>query len=59
VLFDLGGVAALSIVIVVLAVAASLAALATIAVTLGAHRHTRIARHQSIPAYYRRLTLAQ
>ncbi|MXG88258.1 hypothetical protein [Nocardioides flavescens] len=57
-LFDLSGVTALSIVIVVIAAAASLTALASIAVSLTRHHRVRLARHQSIPAYYRRLTLA-
>jgi hypothetical protein len=57
-LFDLSGVAALSIVLVVIAAAASLTALAAITVSLAGHHRVRVQRHQSIPAYYSRLVLA-
>lgn len=57
-LFDLSGVAALSIVIVAVAAVASLTALAAITVSLAGHHRARVERHQSIPTYYRRLVLA-
>lgn len=57
-LYDLSGVLPYVVVLVVLAAVGSLASLAVLTEATVRHHRTRVARHQSIPTYYRRLILA-
>jgi len=57
-LYDLSGVLPFVVVVALLAVVGSIASVTVLTRTVGEHHRTRVARHQSIPTYYRRLVLA-
>jgi len=57
-LYDLSGVLPFVVVVALLALVGSIASVAVLARSVTRHRSTRVARHQSIPTYYRRLVLA-
>lgn len=57
-LYDLSGVLPFFVVIAVLAVAGAVASLTVLGREVAFHHRARVARHQSIPTYYRRLVLA-
>ena len=57
-LYDLSGVTPFIVVVALLALVGSIAAVAVLSQSLVRHHRTRVAQHQSIPTYYRRLVLA-
>lgn len=57
-LYDLSALLPLVVVVTLLALVGAAVSLATITQTLVEHHRIRVARHQSIPTYYRRLVLA-
>jgi hypothetical protein len=57
-LFDLSAVAPFAVVFTVVAALAVVTAVAALVVTLRGHRRVRVARHETVPTYYRRLVLA-
>lgn len=57
-LYDLSAVAPFALVVTVLALLGSIASLAVLGQSAVRHHRTRVARHQTIPTYYRRLVLA-
>lgn len=57
-MFDLSGLVPFAIVFLVIAALTALASVAVLASSLTTHHRVRVARHQSIPTYYRRLVLA-
>ncbi|QIG42137.1 hypothetical protein G5V58_04565 [Nocardioides anomalus] len=57
-LYDLSGVLPFFVVIALLAVAGAVASLTVLGREVTHHHRVRVARHQSIPTYYRRLVLA-
>ncbi len=57
-LYDLSAVLPFAIVFVLLAVAGAAVSLVATGRVLAEHHRVRVARHQSIPTYYRRLVLA-
>jgi hypothetical protein len=57
-LYDLSAILPLFVGIAVLALLGAVASVAVIGQTLAQHHRVRVARHQSIPVYYRRLVLA-
>jgi hypothetical protein len=57
-LFDLTGFVPFAVVFTVVAVLAAVTSVAALAVSLLGHRQVRVARHESVPTYYRRLVLA-
>ena len=57
-LYDLSALAPFVVVFVVLALIGSLASLAVLSQSVVRHHRTRLARHESIPTYYRHLVLA-
>lgn len=57
-LYDLSAVLPLFVVVALLAVAGSALSLTVLGQALARHHRLRIARHQSIPTYYRRQLLA-
>jgi hypothetical protein len=57
-LFDLSAVAPFVAVFTVVAALAAVTAVAALVVTLRGHRRVRVARHETVPTYYRRLVLA-
>jgi hypothetical protein len=57
-LYDLSAVLPLFVVVALLAVVGSIASLTVLGQPVVRHHRTRVARHQSIPTYYRRLVLA-
>jgi len=57
-LYDLTGLVPFLVVFAVLALAGSLASIAVLGQSVAHHHRTRVARHESIPTYYRHLVLA-
>lgn len=57
-LYDLSAVLPFFVVFAVLAVVGVAVSVLVTAQVLAEHRRVRVARHQSIPTYYRRLVLA-
>jgi hypothetical protein len=57
-LYDLSGVLPFFVVVAVLAVVGAVASLTVATREVVHHHRLRVARHQSIPTYYRRLVLA-
>ena len=57
-LYDLSALAPFVVVFLVLAIVGSLASLAVLGQSVARHHRTRVARHESIPTYYRHLVLA-
>lgn len=57
-LYDLSAVLPFTIAFVLLALAGATVALVATGRVLAEHHRIRVARHQSIPAYYRRVVLA-
>ena len=56
--YDLSSLLPFVVVFAVLALVGSLASVAVLGQSVVRHHRTRVARHQSIPTYYRRLVLA-
>ncbi len=56
--YDLSSLVPFVLVFAVLALVGSLASIVVLGQSLARHHRTRVARHQSIPTYYRRLVLA-
>ena len=56
--YDLSGLVPFIVVFAVLATVGALVSLGVLTDTVVRHHRTRVARHQSIPTYYRRLVLA-
>ena len=56
--YDLSALAPFVVVFLVLALVGSLASLSVLGQSVARHHRTRVARHQSIPTYYRRLVLS-
>jgi hypothetical protein len=57
-LYDLSAVAPFAVVLAVVAFVGSVASLSVLGQSVARHHGLRVARHQSIPTYYRRLVLA-
>jgi hypothetical protein len=57
-LYDLSAVTPFFVVVALLALVGSIASVTVLAQTVVEHHRTRVARHESIPTYYRRLVLA-
>ena len=57
-LYDLSAFGPLVAIVAVLALVGSVASLAVLGQSVARHHRLRVARHQSIPTYYRRLVLA-
>ena len=57
-LYDLSAVVPFFVVFALLALAGSIVSVTVLAQAAISHHRTRVARHQSIPTYYRRLVLA-
>ena len=57
-LYDLSGFVPFFVVFAVIAAVGVLASLGVLADAVVRHHRTRVASHQSIPTYYRRLVLA-
>jgi hypothetical protein len=57
-LFDLSGLVTFVAVFTVIAALAAVTSVAALVVSLRGHRRVRVARHETVPAYYRRLVLA-
>jgi uncharacterized membrane protein len=57
-LFDLSVIVSFVAVFAAIAALASVTAVAALVVSLRGHRRVRVARHESVPTYYRRLVLA-
>jgi hypothetical protein len=57
-LYDLSAVVPLVVVIALLALLGSIVSVAVVAQSTVRHHRTRVARHESIPTYYRRLLAA-
>jgi len=57
-LYDLSAVAPFIVVVALLALVGSIASVTVLAQTAVQHHRIRVARHESIPTYYRRLVLA-
>ena len=57
-LYELSGVTPFVVVVALLALVGSIASVAVLSESLVRHHRNRVARHQSIPTYYRRLVLA-
>jgi len=57
-LYDLSAVIPFLVVVALLAVAGSIASVTVLSQSVVSHHRTRVARHESIPTYYRHLVLA-
>jgi len=57
-LYELSGVIPFLVVVALLAVVGSIASVTVLTQSVVSHHRVRVARHQSIPTYYRRLVLA-
>jgi len=57
-LYDLSAVLPFTVIVALLALVGSIASVAVLARSTARHHRVRVARHQSIPSYYRRLVLA-
>ena len=58
-LYDLSAVVPFLVVVALLALVGSIASVTVLAQTAVQHHRTRVARHQSIPTYYRHLVAAR
>ena len=56
--YDLSAVLPFFVVVALLALVGSIASVTVVGQSLARHHRTRVARHESIPTYYRRLVLA-
>ena len=56
--YELSAVLPFLVVVALLALVGSIASVTVLAQSTARHHRTRVARHQSIPTYYRRLVLA-
>jgi len=56
--YELSAVLPFVVVVALLALVGGIASVTVIGQSLARHHSTRVARHQSIPTYYRRLVLA-
>jgi hypothetical protein len=56
--YDLSAVVPLVMVVALLALVGSIASATVLAQSVVRHHRTRVARHESIPTYYRQLVLA-
>jgi len=56
--YDLSAVLPFFVVVALLALVGSIASVTVVGQSLARHHRTRVARHESIPTYYRRLALA-
>jgi len=56
--YDLSGTIPFVVIVALLALVGSIASVTVIGQSVVRHHRTRVARHQSIPTYYRRLVLA-
>jgi hypothetical protein len=56
--YDLSAVVPFVVVVALLALVGSIASATVLAQSTVRHHRTRVARHESIPTYYRRLVLA-
>jgi hypothetical protein len=56
--YDLSAVVPFVVIVALLALVGGIASVTVLAQSVVHHHRTRVARHQSIPAYYRRLVLA-
>ena len=56
--YDLSAVLPLVVIVALLALVGSIASVTVLGQSAARHHRTRVARHQSIPTYYRRLVLA-
>lgn len=56
--YDLSGVLPFVVIVALLALVGGIASVTVLAQSVVHHRRTRVARHQSIPAYYGRLIQA-
>ena len=57
-LYELPAVIPFFVVVALLALVGSIASVTVVGQSLARHHRTRVARHESIPTYYRRLVLA-
>ena len=57
--YDLSAVLPFAVIVALLALVGSIASVTVIAQTTVRHHRTRVARHESIPTYYRRLVAAR
>jgi hypothetical protein len=57
-LYELSGVIPFLVVVALLAVVGSIASVTVLGQSVVRHHRNRVARHQTIPTYYRRLVLA-
>ena len=57
--YDLSATIPFFVVVALLALVGSIASVTVIAQTTVRHHRTRVARHESIPTYYRRLVAAR
>ena len=57
-LYDLSAVVPFFVVVALLALVGGIASVTVLAQSTVRHHRTRVARHQSIPTYYRRLVAA-
>lgn len=57
-LYDLSAVTAFAVVLIAIAAVAAVSSLALLTTALVGHHRVRVARHESIPTYYRRFVLA-
>ena len=57
-LYDLSAVLPFTVIVALLALVGSIASVTVIGKSAVRHHRLRVARHQSIPTYYRRLVLA-
>ena len=56
--YDLSAVLPFFVIVALLALVGSIASVTVLSQSVVEHHRTRVARHQSIPTYYRRLILA-
>jgi hypothetical protein len=56
--YDLSALAPLAVIVALLALVGGIASVTVLAQSVVHHHRSRVARHQSIPVYYRRLVLA-
>jgi hypothetical protein len=57
-MYDLSAAVPFVVVVALLALAGGIASVTVLGQSLARHHGARVARHQSIPTYYRRLVLA-
>jgi len=56
--YDLSAVVPFAVIVALLALVGSIASVTVLGQSVVRHHRTRVARHQSIPAYYRRQLVA-